>query len=371
MTHIRLKNLTLANFKNYENVELNFNGNLVCFTGNNGQGKTNLLDAIYYLSFCKSFINNSDVLNIKNISEYFTINGNFIFDETPENLFCGFSKNDGKIFKRNKKEYPRLAEHIGFMPLVILSPSDIFLLHDGSEIRRKFIDGIIAQFDATYLHNLLQYNKAVVQRNALLKNFASSRNYAAEMLEIWDMQLIDYGTKIFDVRKKFIADFTHFFTENYNLLAPANEEVKLVYESHLLENNMPELLKINLQKDLAATYTTHGVHKDDLQFLLQEKVLKKNASQGQQKTYLTALKLAQYKFLAESKKTKPILLIDDVYDKLDSHRVALLLNMITESDFGQVFITDTNNERLTKIFNDIRKPFEMFWVENGTIKKLN
>jgi DNA replication and repair protein RecF len=367
MHQIRLKQLELLNFKNYETAHLNFHEKVICFTGNNGEGKTNVLDAIYYLCFCKSFINTSDGANIRNSEQFFTIQSEFSVNENIEHIYCAFKRDDNKVFKRNKKEYQKLSEHIGLIPLVITSPSDIFLIHEGSEIRRKFIDGIISQYDVNYLHHLLQYNKALAHRNALLKQLSEQRSTNAEMLEMWDHQLIQYGSKIFEARKSFITDFITVFKQQYQLLSKQNEEVDLIYESKLLTQDYAQLLKGALLKDFAVRHTTVGIHKDDLEFLLADKALKKMASQGQQKTFLLALRLAQYHYIKQVKKAYPILLVDDVYDKLDPNRVRFLFELITQKEFGQVFITDTNPERINKIFTDIGAPYQMFEVENGNI----
>lgn len=371
MQELKIKKLSLTNFKNYDSLELEFSNDIVCFAGNNGMGKTNLLDAIYYLSFCKSFINNSDVQNIRNSEAFFSIFSNIDISNNSENFHCAYKRDERKVYKRNKIEYQKLANHIGVLPLVLISPSDVFLIHDGSETRRKFLDGIISQFDSNYLHNLLQYNKALVQRNTLLKQFAESGMVEMESLEIWNSQLADYGHKIYNSRSSFINDFISNFQYIYHLLAPVKENIKLVYESHLNSNKYEELLAQNLNKDLMLKYTTHGIHKDDLLFLLNDNSLKKIASQGQQKTYLTALKLAQYQYIARIKNLKPILLIDDIYDKLDPLRVKHLLELVINNNFGQIFITDTNPERIIKVFDDIRHPFQLFNVENGEVNPIN
>jgi len=371
MQSLEIKQLSLLNFKNYAIVSIHFYEKIICFTGNNGKGKTNLLDAIYYICFCKSFINSSDSQNIKNNEPFFTIEGIINFDEVEEKFSCAFKRDDRKVFRRNKKEYEKLSEHIGLIPLVIMSPTDIFMLHDGSDVRRKFLDGIISQFNPQYLHYLQQYNKALAQRNSLLKTFSENHNFQAEVLEIWDMQLVDLGNKLYHARNNFVIDFISTFEHYYHLLSPEKENVKLVYESQLHNQNFELILKQTIQKDCAVTYTTHGVHKDDLIFLLNDKPIKRIASQGQQKTYLTALRLAQYQYLKKTTDKAPILLIDDVYDKLDPTRVRHLLNLVSDKNFGQVFITDTNSERILKIFNDIRAPFQLFEVADGNVNQIN
>lgn len=365
MHQIKLKQLELLNFKNYESAHLQFTEKVVCFAGNNGEGKTNILDAIYYLCFTKSFINSSDAASIHHNESFFSIQSEFIVADQIEHIFCAYKRDDTKLVKRNKKEYQKLSEHIGLIPLVMTSPNDIFLIYEGSEVRRKFMDGIISQYDVHYLHHLLQYNKALAHRNALLKQLAEQRSTQSELLEMWDHQLIQYGTKILQARETFIAGFVNVFKEQYQLVAQAHEEVDLKYESKLIAQNYEQLLRESLQKDFAVRHTTVGIHKDDLEFLFQQKALKKLASQGQQKTYLLALRLAQYHYIKQLKNTCPILLVDDVYDKLDPSRVKHLFALLTQEEFGQVFITDTNPERINKIFTDIGAPYQMYEVRNG------
>lgn len=364
-----LNKLSLLGFKNYEQADLTFSKNMNCFVGNNGEGKTNLLDAIHYLAFCKSFFNANDSQNIFHEHPFFVVQGEFYSeDASKEEIYCGFKRNEKKQFKRNKKEYSRLADHIGLIPLVMISPSDSELITEGSESRRRFIDGAIAQFDRTYMENLIAYNKVLAHRNALLKTFAEQRYFDQESIAIWDEQLIKLGEQIHQVRTKFIERFIPTFKQFYALISGSKEEAGLVYDSKLNDNTFVELLEQARKKDLQLQYSTAGIHKDDLLFNLNQFVVKKFGSQGQQKSFLIALKLAQYEFLKAEKGKKPLLLLDDIYDKLDESRVEQLMKIVSSSDFGQIFITDTHQDRIAKILKKIKCDFKLFKIKQGTIE---
>jgi len=359
-----LKKLSLINFKNYPEAELEFSGHVNCLTGNNGEGKTNILDAIHYLSFCKSFFNPIDSQNILHDAPFFLIQG--VFDNNEEDeVYCGLKRNQRKIFKRNKKEYSRLAEHIGLYPLVMVSPADSELITEGSESRRKFIDSVIAQFDREYLENLIAYNKVLSHRNALLKQIAESGRFDKDALEIWDVQLIDHGKKIYDKRNNFIKSFISIFQKYYELISGGKEKVGIVYTSHFNETNFADVLSNALNRDRAMLYTTVGIHKDDLEFTMDTHSIKKYASQGQQKSFLIALKLAQFDFIKNIKKVTPILLLDDIYDKLDDLRVKQLMELVSSNNFGQLFITDTHPTRLSDLFKSGDADYKVFKIVNG------
>jgi DNA replication and repair protein RecF len=357
-----LKQLSLINFKNYSEFEAKFSGKINCFVGNNGMGKTNLLDAIYYLSFCKSFFNTIDSQNIKHNEGFFVIQGQFDRSGEENEVYCGIKRNQKKIFKRNKKEYERLSEHIGQFPLVMISPSDSDLINGSSEARRRFLDGIISQYDKVYLDKLISYNQVLKQRNALLKHFFESRSFDSEALEIWDEQLIIYGKTILEIRQEFLRQFIPLFNTNYKFITESKEEVTLHYENSLGEKDFKTALLTSLVRDRAVHYTTVGPHKDDLDFKLDTFSLKKFASQGQQKSYILALKLAQFEFIKDQKNTKPLLLLDDVYDKLDEARFTKLLEMVSSEKFGQVFITDTHAERIEQVLNSKQIENKIFIV---------
>ena len=365
-----LSNLSLFNFKNYDELNLEMAEKLNCFVGNNGVGKTNLLDAIYYLSFCKSFFNPSDSQNIKDGQSHFSIQGNYLNDEKVDKVSCVLKKGQKKHFKRNKKEYDKLADHIGLIPLVMISPADSMLIIGGSELRRKFIDGIISQFDKNYLQHLINYGRALQQRNALLKQLSTS-NSSVSTLEIWDDQLIEHGDEIHRSREKFIEDFTPLFQDYYQRISESRESVGLTHKGHLYDKPLTEWLKNSLQKDLQTQFTTTGIHKDDLEFTIGNKPLKKFASQGQQKSYLLALKLAQASYINTQLGHKPILLVDDIYDKLDKQRVHQLIHLLNEDDFGQLFITDTNPDHIGDIIKEINMKYSIFKVESGEVNKID
>jgi DNA replication and repair protein RecF len=362
-----LQQLSVINFKNYTEAGLTFSEGVNVFTGNNGAGKTNLLDAIHYLSLCKSYFNPIDSQQIKQGADFFIITGNFNKNGNPESVACSVKRNQKKQFKRNKKDYQRLADHIGLFPLVMVSPYDISIIIEGSEERRKFIDNVISQTDNLYLDELIVYNKVLINRNALLKLIADTGRYDPHLLEVLDEQLIASGNRIFEKRKAFMQSFTEIFNKHYQFLSDNAEQVELIYESQLLQDDFKTLLKKNIEKDWALERTTAGIHKDDLLFAIHGMPMKKFGSQGQQKSFLIALKLAQYSFLDQQNKFKPILLLDDIFDKLDDQRVTKLMQMISNHDFGQVFITDTNVNRVKGIFNEIGVDIKLFKVKGGEI----
>ncbi len=333
-------------------------------------GKTNLLDAIYYLSFCKSFFNSIDSQNIKHNEAFFLLQGQFNKYGEEIEVYCGIKRNQKKIFKKNKKEYERLSDHIGQFPLVMISPSDAELIYESSEVRRKFLDGIISQYDKVYLDKLISYNHILKQRNALLKQFHESRSFDSETLEIWDDQLITHGKGILEIRNAFLKQFIPLFNHYYRFISNSKEEVALNYLNSLGEKDFRTALLTSLPRDRAMHYTTMGPHKDDLEFTLADLSLKKFASQGQQKSYLLALKLAQFEFIKQQKNTKPLLLLDDIYDKLDEERFTKLIEMVSGDEFGQVFITDTHPERMNELLNQKHIDHKIFLVDDGIVQHL-
>ncbi|MEZ7902031.1 MAG: DNA replication and repair protein RecF [Urechidicola sp.] len=364
-----LNKISLLNFKNYDQIEVKVSPFVNCFLGKNGMGKTNLLDGIYYLSNCKSFFNSVDSQNIKNEEDFFVIQGEFKGEEKPENVYCGVKRGKKKVFKKGKKEYEKLSEHIGLINTVLISPMDTNLIYDGSETRRKFIDLIISQYDKKYLQTLIKYNKVLVQRNAFLKNLQQGAKFDELSLQIWDEQLIAVGEEIYEHRTKFISEFKLVFDEIYSTISGGNETAQLNYKSQLDEKNFEDLLKDSLYKEKFIGYTTKGTHKDDFSFEIENRPLKKFGSQGQQKTFLIALKLAQFKHIESKTESKPILLLDDIYDKLDEHRIAHLMNQICEGVYGQVFITDTNTKRLPAFFKKRKYECFSFEIDQGELVK--
>lgn len=360
-----LKQLSVLHFKNYDEATLTLDAGVNAFTGSNGAGKTNLLDAIHYLSLCKSYFNPIDSQQIKQGADFFMINGSFESNDKTDNITCGVKRNQKKQFKRNKKEYERLADHIGLFPLVMISPYDVSIIMEGSEERRKFIDNVISQTDSRYLDELINYNKTLLNRNAMLRSIAQTGRYDPTLLEVYDEQLTTSGNKIFLKRKAFMESFTTVFNRHYEYISDNAEQAGLIYESPLMGANFETLLKTAVEKDRILERTTQGIHKDDLLFTIHEMPIKKFGSQGQQKSFLIALKLAQYSFLFAQKKTKPLLLLDDIFDKLDMNRANKLMQMISHNDFGQVFITDTHHERLKGVFEALNVKIKIFKVEKG------
>ncbi|HZL08822.1 MAG TPA: DNA replication/repair protein RecF [Prolixibacteraceae bacterium] len=359
--------LSIVNFKNFEHAEFKFSDSLNCFIGNNGAGKTNLMDAIYYLSFCKSFLNSVDAQNIRFDQDFFMIQGKYSRLDSEETVYCGLKRNQKKIFKRNQKEYKKLSEHIGLIPLIVVTPSDTNLISGGSEDRRRFIDSVISQYDAVYLENLIRYNRALQQRNNLLKQFAGRNTFQSESLEVWDDQLVKYGEPIHAVRLTFIEKLQPIFQNYYQLISGGKETVGLKLHSGLTENNFEQLLKQSLGKDRMVQYTTTGIHKDDFEFELANNPIKKFGSQGQKKTYLVALKLAQFDFMKEISGLTPILLLDDIFDKLDKNRVEQIVKLVADDHFGQIFITDTNREHLDQIIAGLETESCIFTINDGAL----
>ena len=350
---------------------MSFSPKINCFIGQNGVGKTNLLDAIYYLSMCKSYLNPIDSQNIKYNEEFFVIQGDYNLNDKYENIYCGLKKNKKKQFKRNKKEYQKFSDHIGLLPVVMISPLDNSLILEGSDERRKFMDSVISQYDKVYLDNLIRYNRALIQRNKLLKNFYQNRNFDEDSIEIWDEQLIVLGEKIHSVRVKFVEKLIPIFQDYYTRISGNKEQVQLIYDSKLNEGEFRDILKNAIDKDRMVQHTTVGVHKDDLILTLEKYPIKKAGSQGQQKTYLVSLKLAQFDFIKQISGLKPILLLDDVFDKFDKLRVRQIIELVAENHFGQIYITDTSQDRVENILKDINIPYNLFAIEAGESIKIN
>ena len=366
-----LRKLSIINFKNYQEANLEFSEKINCFVGNNGAGKTNLLDAIYYLSFTKSYFNTVDLQNIRHETDFFAIHGEYLCNGNPaDNLSCIQKRNQKKVFKLNKKEHDRLADHIGLYPLVMVSPYDRDLINEGSELRRKFIDSVISQFDRVYLDDLIIYNKVLAQRNALLKHFADERYFDESMLCILNDQLTPPGYRIFEKRMNFLTDFAPIFTYYYSYITGEKEEVSISYESQLIQDDFSRQLIDSVERDKALRYTTVGIHKDDLEFLINGFPLKKFGSQGQQKSYAIAVKLAQFEFTKKKVNFKPVLLFDDIFDKLDPSRVEHLIKLVSDDRFGQVFITDTQRERIQQIFDSGEISHKVFGVSDGSVSEI-
>ena len=354
-----LKKISLFNYKNFSEATFEFDTKINCFVGKNGIGKTNILDAIYHLANGKSYFNPLAVQNIKHNEEFFVVDGEFEKNDRSEQIVCSLKKGQKKILKRNGKLYEKFSDHIGFIPLVIISPADRDLITEGSETRRKFIDSVISQLDNQYLQQLIQYQKTVAQRNALLKYFALNHVFEKDTLVIYNEQLNELGQSIFEKRKDFLEKFIPIFNNYYKEISNGSETVQLVYQSDLSEKNTLALLEENLSKDRALQYTSVGVHKDDLSFEIDNHPIKKFGSQGQQKSFLIALKLAQFDFVKKQSGEKPILLFDDIFDKLDEFRVAKIVSMVNNDEFGQLFISDTHAERTENIVKSTHQSYKI------------
>ena len=360
-----LKRISVLNYKNLEQVELNFSAKLNCFFGQNGMGKTNLLDAVYFLSFCKSAGNPIDSQNIRHDQDFFVIQGFYeASDGTPEEIYCGMKRRSKKQFKRNKKEYGRLSDHIGFLPLVMVSPADSELIAGGSDERRRFMDVVISQYDKEYLEALIRYNKALLQRNTLLK---SEVPVEEDLFLIWEEAMAQAGEVVYRKREAFIREFIPIFQSFYSFISQDKEQVGLSYDSHARDASLLEVLKGSRERDKIMGFSLKGVHKDELNMLLGEFPIKREGSQGQNKTYLVALKLAQFDFLKRTGSAVPLLLLDDIFDKLDASRVEQIVKLVAGDSFGQIFIPDTNREHLDRILYNVGSDYKMFRVEKGEI----
>ena len=357
---MNLNTLSLVNYKNFESQVFDFDSKINCFVGANGIGKTNALDAIYHLAFGKSYFNPVALQNIKHGEEFFVIDGSFTKNERKEKIVVSLKRGQKKVIKRNGKAYEKFSEHIGFIPLVIISPADRNLIIEGSDTRRKFIDSVISQSDKSYLSTLISYNKVLSQRNALLKYFALNSTFNADTLAVYNEQMTGYGNEIFKKRDEFLKIFIPIFLQRYNAISLSKETINLKYKSDLFQNDLNELLDQNLNKDKALQYTSVGIHKDDLIFLIDGFPVKKFGSQGQQKSFLIALKLAQFDFIKQQSGVSPILLLDDIFDKLDENRVSQIISLVDDDHFGQIFISDTHADRTENIVKQIHQSYKLF-----------
>ena len=360
---MKLKNLRLLNFKNHLDSHWEFNNRINCFVGDNGSGKTNILDAIHYLSLTKSYFNSNDSTSINFDSDFFTIKGSFEKKDNFSNIVCNVKVGSNKSLKNNEKKYKRFSDHIGNYPVVFISPTDTNLIYDNSDTRRKYVDSGISQFDSVYLQNLISYNKTLKQRNKLLKQFTTTNTFDPFTLETYDELLIKYGEIIFCEREKYLKKLTPVFQQYYSDISGGNEEVGIEYKSQLNENILSELLKKSLDVDRLQSRTTVGIHKDDLVFTLNNFPIKKHGSQGQQKSFLISLKLAQFEFMKMKLELDPILLLDDIFDKLDDKRVECLISFVKKGIFNQVFITDTNQDRSEGILKKTESDYTIFNIK--------
>lgn len=355
-----LKQLTLTQYKNIRSKTFDFNPKINCFVGDNGKGKSNILDAIYHLAFGKSYFNPIASQNIQLGEDFFVVEGRYEREEREEKIVCSLKKGQKKVMKRNGKVYEKLSDHIGLIPTVIISPADRDLIAEGSSTRRKFMDGVIGQTDAVFLQNLIEYHKILSQRNALLKFFALNNTFESDTLAVYNDQLSQRSTALYEKRKAFMEMFIPVFNTRYQDISEGNERVDLEYESQLHQNSHKALLESSLEKDKILQYTSTGIHKDDINFLLEAQPIKKFGSQGQQKTFLIALKLAQFDFLKKQTGGAPLLLLDDAFDKLDQKRVTQIISLVDQNDFGQIFLTDTHEERTLNALHSLKSNYELF-----------
>jgi len=360
-----LRRLVLSNFKNYNEADLEFSPRINCFVGDNGVGKTNILDAIHYLSLTKSYFTNVDSVNIRHGQDYFIVKGYFEKDSEDVEVYCGFQKDKRKVFKKDGKEYSRLADHIGRFPVVMISPYDSIIITDGSEERRKFMNNVISQYDRNYLNDVIKYNKALKTRNRLLKEMVSGSRFDREVLSVWEDQMTGPADNIHSARKMFVNQLIPVFQKYYTHISANREQVDLTYKSQLGDASFAELLKESAEKDMALQYTTAGIHRDDMVLGMDGYPIREQGSQGQQKSYLVALKLAKYDYILSMGGTSPVLLMDDIFDKFDENRVAQIIKLVSEKSFGQIFITDTHQDRMQKILYEINIEFRLFRINNG------
>lgn len=371
-----LRSLNIISYRNLQEVSLEFSDNVNCFVGNNGMGKTNVLDAVYYLSFCKSSVNSQDSLNLRHGDEFFILDGHYVQETTDvtEHIVCSMKKGLRKRIRRNDKEYKRLAEHIGLIPLVLISPNDQQIVSGGSEERRRFIDAVVAQYDPTYLEHLVRYQRALTQRNTLLK---SDDEPDWQYVSVVEEMMADSARYIYRARAEFVEQFTPIFQDLYARLCNSQFEIPDIrYESHAERGDLLPWLANWRERERIVGYTLHGPHKDNLQLLLNGFELRREGSQGQTKTYFISMKLAQYLFLKRRSEAMqgqqgasgtPILLLDDIFDKLDAGRVARIVDYVSGEDFGQIFITDTNRQHMDDILSSTVRNYKLFGVENGQV----
>jgi DNA replication and repair protein RecF len=362
-----IERISILNFKNIEEAELTFSPKINYLFGNNGMGKTNLLDALYYLSFAKNHTHLVDSQLIRHDADFAVLHGFYQEGDSHEEIYCGIKRKQKKTFKRNKKEYERLSEHIGLIPLVMISPSDTDLIQGGSEERRKFADMLICQYDKEYMQALIRYNQALRQRNFYLRENAVADH---SLFEILEEQLVMNGEIIHRKRREFVTGFIPIFANYHQQICQGDESVDLQYDSSLSTSNLLESLREKREKDKLLGYTSAGIHKDDFKFLLDNYLIRKIGSQGQNKTYLIALKLAQFHFLVRKESPIPLLLLDDIFDKLDADRVQQIIQLVSREEFGQIFITDTNRKYLDEILRALDAGHRLFHVNEGQIKEL-
>lgn len=363
-----IRKLSLLNFKNITQADIELAPGINCFTGSNGAGKTNVIDAVWYLSMCKSSFAMTDGQSVRHGEDFFMLSGDYISDAGRHDaVTCSFRRSSGKVLKRNGKEYEKLSDHIGFIPAVIVSPADIFLVSDASDERRKWLNSFISQNDRDYLTSLIRYNHTLSERNKLLKQVQG--HASAELMDILDMQLSTHGESIHSKRTDTIEKLRPIVAEYYRIISGDREEVELSYRSELNDADFAQLLAVAREKDIVNQFTTCGIHRDDMIMKIGGYPLRKYGSQGQQKSFLIALKLAQHTLIAAESGERPLLLLDDLFDKLDAGRLESLIRLVSDGQFGQIIISDCNHDRITSILDGCGVEYTLFGVENGNIKQ--
>ena len=362
-----LSRLSILNYKNIAEASLEFSPKVNCLLGNNGMGKTNVLDAVFYMSFCQSSQTRSDAATVRHGEEFMLLQGVYERNGKTEQISCAVQRGKRKSIKRNGKEYRRQSEHIGLLPLVMVSPADWNLISGGGEERRRLIDRIISQGNHAYLEALIDYNRALTQRNAMLRQGMAD----PLLFESVDAFMCRAAEAIYKARLEWIERFTPICMRYYGEIADSREKVRLDYRSELHERSMETVLKENFRRDTLLGFTSHGVHHDDIELMLGDELMRKTGSQGQCKTYTAALRLAQFDFLKLAGGPTPLLLLDDIFDKLDSHRVANIVRVVSQPSFGQIFISDTNRQHIDETIAALGGDYRIFFVEDGHCRKLD
>jgi DNA replication and repair protein RecF len=359
---MHLDKLSLTNFKNYEDALFTFSRQVNVIVGPNGSGKTNLLDAIYFLALSKSAFQTLDALSVTHNEDFFMLDGTFVSHDRPTQITVSLQRGQRKVILADKKPYEKISEHIGRFPVVLMAPNDTDLVREHSEDRRQFVDGVLSQLDPEYLQDYLQYQYVLKQRNSLLKLFAERRAVDHDLLDTYDQPLLYIGQRIYDRRKRFVAELLPSVQAHYTYLSNAREAVDIIYDSDLNKLGFDDLFVQNRSRDLGAQRTTMGIHRDDFEFLIDGVALKRFGSQGQQKTFVIALKMGQFDLLMAEKQTRPILLLDDIFDKLDDSRIGKLVERIVDGTFGQLFITDARPERTQQFLASVQADVRFFKI---------
>ncbi len=362
MISVFLKNISIINYKNILDKEFKLDPKINCFVGNNGVGKTNILDAIYHLSMGKSYFNIKNDQIINKGKNYMLVDGVFELNGKKESIVCSLKLGEKKVLKRNAKPYKKFSNHIGLIPVVLISPYDNDLINEGSSERRKFIDSIISQNDKEYLTNLIAYTKVIQNRNKLLKEYNKSVDFDLDTIRVYDDQIYKLSGPIFNARENFIKEFAPLVLEKYKQISDNKEKISISYKSDLINNNIQNLIEDSFQKDVILQFTSVGLHKDDFIFNIDNNRIKKFGSQGQQKSFLIALKLAQFDYLKNKTGNSPILLMDDIFDKLDLYRVKRIVEIVNSTNFGQLFLSDTDKERIERVLSSLNLSTKIFEI---------